>query len=193
MKRFLDGKELQDGRIWPARWDDLRFPVDSVRPLTGQPPTERAFRNGIVYGFSIGDAVTFNVQLPHGYYNGSDLDAHYHFTLPVSGSGAGPENIAFSLSYSWAEIGAQFPVEKTISNEGDVQNAVAENHGYAGIGTIPYADLAQNGGVGVSSMLICRMTRVAASANDYASEVYIMESDIHIQLDAVGSTQEFVK
>ena len=90
-------------------------------------------------------------------------------------------------------MGAAFPVQKTVSLTGDVQNAVAGNHSYAGLADVPNADMATNS-IGVSSMLICSLTRDNTVANNYADDVYLFEFDFHYQVDQErGSRTEFAK
>lgn len=176
-------------------WDDLRFPISSVRGVIGKPPTETAYRGGLVLAFSSSsdNAIAFNAQMPHGYDELSEPELHIHFTLPTAGAGAGAENIKFDLTYSWADIGAAWPTETTLSATLDVQNMAADTHYLMDIGTLLISNRAINGGTGVSSMIICSLTRDVSVANDYASSVYMAETDFHLLSNAPGSREEYLK
>ena len=45
----------------------------------------------------------------------------------------------------------------------------------------------------ISSILICRIKRVAAQTDNYASGIAILDFDIHYEIDTIGSRQELVK
>ena len=45
----------------------------------------------------------------------------------------------------------------------------------------------------VSSVYICRLTRIAASSDEYGNEVYLIFNDAHYQKDSLGSKEELVK
>ena len=175
-------------------WDDLRFPISAVRGVTGKPPTEIAYKGGMVLAFSTSsdNAVAFNGQFPHGYKQTLDVDTHLHLILPTAGAGAGVENVKFDLTYSWADIGGAFAAETTISATHDVQNEAADTHLYFELGDMLVANRGA-GTLGVSSMVICSLNRDVSVANDYSSAVYLMEADFHIVSDAPGSRSEYVK
>ena len=48
-------------------------------------------------------------------------------------------------------------------------------------------------GFGISSVLLCRIKRVAATGDNYAGGVAILDFDIHYQIDTIGSRQEAVR
>ena len=177
-------------------WDDLRFPATAVRGVLGKPPTETVYRGGIVLAFSSSsdNTVAFNAQMPHGYMTDVGIDFHIHYALPTSGGGAGAENIKWDLTYAWADINGAIPTETTLSATVDVQNQLAGYHYLFDIGEV----LTANRGVamplgGVSSMLICSLTRDVGVANDYSGNAYFMEGDFHYRFDAPGSREEYLK
>ena len=177
-------------------WDDIKFPVSNVKAIPGKEATEQVYRGGIVLKFESGtdNGIAFNVQLPHSYKLGTDLDYHIHYILPVAGAGAGVENMKWDLTYSWASIGTSMPTEVTLTNTVDVQNFSADTHYIFDIGDVlrSNANLNVNMG-GVSQMLICSLTRDTTVANNYGSDIYLMESDFHIQKDTLGSKSEYTK
>ena len=45
----------------------------------------------------------------------------------------------------------------------------------------------------LKNCIIFSLTRDVAVANDYASAAYLVEADIHYQIDSLGSKEELVK
>lgn len=169
-------------------YDDLRFPAQSVKLDSTNPPTSTAYKGGSVLAFASNPSqkIYFNAQLPHGWKMG-DLNFHVHIVLPTAGAGGGTENVKFNLTYSWAYIGYDFPAETTITATRDVQNDGAGKHILMNIGTLLESNAAGTQSEGVSSMLICSLTRDVSVASDYAQPVYLVEADFHYEIDTVGS------
>ena len=178
---------------WAVVWDDLRFPAQTVKLDSTNPPTATAYKWGSVLSFAStpSQKIYFNAQLPHGYKLGTDLDFHIHIVLPVSWSGSWAENVKFDFTYSWAAIGADFPAETTITATRDVQNDTADNHIIFDIWDVLNSNMVWSWGV--SEMLICSLKRDTWVANDYANAVYLLEADFHYQADQIGSLLEYSK
>ncbi|KKK68933.1 hypothetical protein LCGC14_2939070, partial [marine sediment metagenome] len=45
----------------------------------------------------------------------------------------------------------------------------------------------------ISSILLCRIKRVAAGSDNYAGGIAILDFDVHYEIDTVGSRQEIIK
>jgi len=186
-----DGDQAED-----SGWNDLRFPAERTKKITGKEPKETEYKGGMILEFedNSSQAIAFNAQMDHGYKLGTDLEFHLHPVLPVAGSGAGIEIIKWDFTYSWAEIGAVMPAETTISKEIDIQNMSADTHFLWDIGSVLTANMATNSGVGVSSMLVCSLTRDHTVVNNSSKHVYLMEADFHYQIDQErGSRTEYTK
>jgi len=177
-------------------WDDIRFPSSAVRLSGSQPPTAVAYKGGLVLSFSsVSDkTIYFNAQMPHGYETSDDLDFHLHYVLPSAGGAGGAENMKFDMTYAWADINGAIPAETTLTATMDVQNQAADTHYLFDMGAV----LTSNRGAatpagGVSSMLICSLTRDVSVASDYSSNIYLMESDFHYRFNSPGSREEYLK
>jgi len=172
-------------------WDDMRTPASIAKALPGKEATFVAYRGGLVLNFAknADQGIAFNVQLPHSYKLGTDIEFHVHAILPTSGAGVGAENLKFDFTHSWAAIGDAMPTETSVPKTTDVQNYVAHDHRL-----IEIANAISGSSIdGVSSMLICSLTRDVSVANNYDDAVYVMEVDFHFQIDTIGSRQEAVK
>lgn len=170
-------------------WDDLRFPASSVRVGSAQPASEQSYRGGIVLSFASNadNSVYFIAQMPHAWKEHSDIDLHLHWTIPTSGAGGGAENVKWDLTYSAANIGELFPVESTATVTVDVQNEVANDHLFTEI-----VDIDMDG-MTFSNCIIFSLSRDVSVANDYAQAAYLVEADIHYEIDSLGSKEELAK
>lgn len=167
-------------------YDDLRFPVGSVRKSGTFPPSEVAYKSSFVLAFDSGpnsESIQFAAQLPHRYKEGTNVEFHLHWTIPVSGVGAGAENVKWDFTYSWANINSTFPAASNATITVDIQNDVLDTHMSDSIVTMTGA------GKTISSMILCSLTRDVSVANDYANDAYFLEADFHYQIDTVGSRQ----
>jgi hypothetical protein len=184
----LDNQPMSD-----IVWDDLKFPAERTKKVSGKEPKETAYRGGQILEFEDDEtqAIAFNVQFPHNRKAGSSINPHIHIVLPTDGSGSGAENIKIDMTYSWANINGTFASETTITNTYDVQDKSADTHILIPIEEI--LGTAASGDEGVSSMMICSLQRDHTVANNYADSFYLLEADIHYQIDQLGSREEFTK
>lgn len=178
------------------RWDDLRVTLDkgsssaSLSTLPGMSgPQIYYFQDGTT------DAMSFTVQLPHTWVEGTTIYPHVHWT-PRGNNVSG--NVEWNLDYTWVNYDATTPqvfpsittstIVASPTSGRFVQNAhyitalTASNEGIDGTGKK------------ISSILICRIWRNAnAPADTYGDDAGAMFIDFHIQTDGFGSRQEFIK
>lgn len=165
-------------------YDDLRFPASSVRLGGAAPATFQAYKDGGVLAFaSTPDQYIYLVaQMPHTWAEGTDIETHIHWTIPVSGAGTGAENVKWDLTYSWSNIGGTIPNSSSDTITVDVQNDTADTHMYDSFGTITGT------GKTFSSCLIISLKRDTAVSDDYASAAYLIEFDIHYKKNRFGTS-----
>ena len=166
-------------------WEDLRVPISAVRLGGANPASEQAYKGSLVASFSsvADNYIYFVAQIPHDYKEGTDIVAHIHWTIPVSGAGGGAENVKWDFTYSWANIGTAFPAQSNATVTVDVQNDVLDDHMLDNIVTITGT------GKTISSEILCSLKRDVGVANDYASAAYLVEVDFHYEKDMLGSRQ----
>ena len=164
-------------------WEDLRVPVSTVvvNPANSKPDWVAFVGNTRALGFdnTASEWVSFSAQLPHNYLQGSDIEAHLHWSA-TDGSAGG---VRWVLDYTWANIGSPFPAIASL----------AETSAAASANTHTYCDLEWITGTGktVSSVLMCRLWRdVAHTDDDYAADAALLEFDFHYQVDGFGSENE---
>ncbi len=131
----------------------------------------------------------FEAQLPHRWKEGSDLEVHIHW-IP-NDDGSGTNDVRWGMEYTWSNIGSVFGDTSTIYGEENhlAETLVKNKHYLTELGTI------DGTGMGISSMLSCRVFRDAENANDdYTNFAGLLEIDFHYQIDQpTGSRQEYVK
>jgi hypothetical protein len=148
-----------------VRWDDLRITLDRGKDATAisyfsgsTGPEIWYFRNN-----SQLEAMSFTVQLPHTWKEGSDIFPHLHWSPKASKAG----NVEWKLEYTWQNYDPVTPqVFPAITTNTVVSTGpfTAKTHlitsltpGNAGIdGT----------GKKISSILICRLTRNSSNTAD---------------------------
>ncbi|MGB3008331.1 MAG: hypothetical protein WBC06_17580 [Chitinophagaceae bacterium] len=179
-----------DGEV---RWDDLRVVLDngsdaaSIGYLSGSSgPQIWYFRdNGTV------EAMSFIVQLPHAWKEGSTIYPHLHWTPRSSGSG----NVEWNFEYTWANYEESptevFPAITT--------NTVVASGPFTATTHLITPLSSSNAGISgsgkkISSVLVCRLwrnsNRVSDTYSDYTGLLFV---DFHIQIDSWGSREEYIK
>jgi hypothetical protein len=158
--------------------DDLRVTIDKglnsaqLGSLTGiSGPEVWFFRNEAGT-----DAMSFTVQLPHTWKEGTTIYPHIHWIAKASASG----NMKWNLDYSWANIDGTFSGVTTTSvvvngpftmNKQLMTNLTSGNVGISGSGKT------------FSSILICRIWRNSNDSQDtFSSDAGGLSMDFHISL-----------
>jgi hypothetical protein len=185
-----DGTIVMEGAA--TVWDDLRVSLDKgsssaslefVWGSTG--PQIWYFRdnNGL-------EAMSFVVQLPHSWKEGTAIYPHIHWMPKASESG----NVEWNLDYSWQNYDPTTPLAFPTFTTSTVTVAgpfVANTHRITSL----------TGGAGligtdkkISSILICKIWRNSSNGADtYNDDAGLLSLDFHFQIDTVGSRAEYVK
>lgn len=175
-----------------TRWEDLKVPVNTVKiNKIIDPPVWDTFLGDLaLLWFRNGksDDVTFSIQMPHGWKEGTKIYPHVHWT--TKDGGPGTNRVTWTLDYTWQKVGGVFASATSISgttvaapNEGNIDN-------YEHIIT-PIGEGIDGTGMTLSSMLVCRLSR--SSSDTYGGYAGLLEIDFHYQVDSDGSNQEYTK
>ncbi len=178
-------------------WDDIRVPVTSTRRGGARDPVFKKFLDDGassqgVYAYEFSNPVSapsekelfFSVQMPHDYVIGSELRPHVHWTPSTTGAG----NVTWLLEYTWSYIHGEFSATTLISSSNPAMGSTTKHQ----ISSLPTISETPVGTPTVSSMLICRLSRVQAG-NTYAATCWLHEIDFHYQKDGFGSRNETSK
>ena len=169
-------------------WDDNQVSLSSARlHPTSTPSWEPNYDWGVsggveypVLAFDIGHKLFFSLQTTHSMLLKSWMDNHIHGTLPSNDAG---KKIKWQLDVLAAGIGDAWavpdgsPYTKEITLQGDE----AHKHNMIELSFIPPVNTT------VSSIYHFQLTRIAASSDDYGSDVYLIFNDSHFQLSDNGS------
>ena len=192
IKIEADGTIVMEGAA--TVWDDIRVTMDKGSnsaalgffPGAASGPEIWFFRNN-----SAVEAMSFTVQLPHTWKEGSTIYPHLHWIPKTTGTG----NVEWNFEYSWANYDAVTPqVFPAISTS----TVVATGGFTQGIHTITPLTTANVGldatGKKVSSFLICRIWRDSSrGADTYNWDTGVLSLDFHYEMNTFGSHTEIVK
>jgi hypothetical protein len=162
-------------------WDDQQVVLGTVG-FGASAPTWTAYKGGQILAFSKNQSneITFNVQFSHKVKIGSDIEFHVHPIPPDDTTGT----VYWRLTVSFADIDSSFPAETTYN----ATQTIAANSGDDHLVFEISADVGSPGGV--SSGMICSLTRVGAS-DTYDNDIYLFALDAHAEMDKIGSDTEF--
>jgi hypothetical protein len=166
-------------------YNDILVNPNAVRLPAVSAPAFVAYKGSQVLEFSktATNTVHFQVQLPHSYAEGQNIEFHFHLAYPNNGTG----NTRWAFTYSWANITGTFPTETTVNVTAASPNS-AGYHQLVGMGSLTGT------GKGISSVLLCSLSRLGADGTDtYDDVVYVTSFDFHIPMDTVGSKKETSK
>lgn len=133
--------------------------------------------------------IYFGMQMPHGKLLGSVIHMHVHW-CPVTAGTAG-HKVRWGLEYTWANLGAAFPVTTTVYADtpavGTITTALSHS-------LTEFADLTPPAGEDVSSIFQARIFRDSANAGDTATiSAALLFLDCHVEMDRLGSRDEFTQ
>jgi len=177
-------------------WGDYVTPLgpNNWRGTSNNPVLTKLFDDGAgsqgvyAYVFTNGNEALVTVQLPHGWKEGTTIFPHIHFMCTSDVNPA--DNIGIEFEWNWADTNEDFAANSTLQTN-DISTEINTDDMHQ----LGYVTLAGIDGTGhtISSILICRIKRVAATANDYAGGVAILDFDVHFEVNTMGSRQERVK
>lgn len=172
-----------------ARFEDLQVNVSLARVPAANAPTWRTFNYGVgggltfqTLGFAIDDNIDFKIQTKHAMKLSTILDNHIHWTIPSDSIG---DKIKFQLDVIYANQGEDFavPAGSPFSAEVTFDGTESGKHNVLDVAEVPAVNTE------ISAIYSCRLTRVAASSDDYANEVYVDFNDSHIEKDTPGGSE----
>ncbi len=185
---LADGSNLMKGpfRFKLPVWDDLQVPITQVKLAGVSDPSWTAYKGGRVLSFAknANNIVYFTALVPHSYKQGADIEFHIHTAHPDSAAG----DSIWNFTHSWANAGADFPGETTVSAVVVASPSDVDKHERHEISALTGT------GKTIASMLICSLQREGTHLDDdYDDDVHLVELDFHIPRDSIGSATEDAK
>jgi hypothetical protein len=154
-------------------WKDLL-------PTAVYPPTGTASPNITVYP----GATTLKCQeFPAGGAD-STIYPHMHMAIPDDGTGG---TINFQMIYQWVNHDQVGAVTEVTLNSTTITRTANQGVGHNVVISFPSIS-----GIGkqISSIISCRVIRAAGT---FGPSVWLKSADLHVECDAVGSREAFVK
>jgi len=201
-------------------WDDLRVSANMVAVEGAQysrPPEyinilwnkERgpSYSGLLGYSFGYGKGVFqsgyFQVQLPHSYKHGSEIEPHVHVRLDPSDEGEAGQVLLLEFEYIWVNLGEHRPNDTKIIT---INYTVTEEDLTGDNLLISFGNIAKPDAQ-ISSMLDCRFSRITPDPewskdfwlcrgikNDsFQGNLIFREFDFHFQKDSEGSKEKYEK
>jgi len=178
-----------EGNFWltDTVWDDLRAPVNQGKLKGTADPiwSDAVGGQTLVFSPTLMKEVYFILQLPHSYKEGTSIIPHVHW---VYGANTVGQSCRWGLEYWWNEDNVFLGGSNTIYVNTNLSNNDAVMPFLTSFPTI------DGTGHTISSILNCRLFRDATDISDnYTSNVYLFEFDIHYEIDSIGSRNTLSK
>jgi len=178
-------------------WNDIRIvPGSFSRPGVSDPTIVTVAPSGggntYMYEFAKNDIVSFSVQIPHSYQEGTSIGAHVHWTPGDQGNEENGNTVGWKIDYTWANVDGAFGTIAT-ADCSDACNGTDWEHNMT-----PEVELTGSGKT-ISSMLICNLKRTDTGADDTWSNAtsgslpLLLEIDFHFKQDTLGSNDSVTK
>ena len=173
-------------------WEDLRFPAAALK-LGGikDPGYVKIADNGagstgvFLYHFDAAseEELFCTAQMPHRWKEGTSINPHVHWAPTTTGTGV----VVWAIEYVTSNINGTFG-NTALATVNDAGDGTAKKHQIADFTPISMS------GKTMSCITLFRIYRKAADAADtYAADAALLEFDIHFEIDAPGSAQEYTK
>jgi hypothetical protein len=163
-------------------WDDLFCPLTSSKLGVNDKPDFDYTNVGYLFPQNdTSEAVYLIVQMPHKWKIGTTIKPHVHYRRTAAGKPT------FKIDYCWFNVGEAvetptttltLDVEEMPYTSGSIQQVNTNEDGISGAGK------------GLSSILLVKLYR---DDNTVSGDVLTYQFDIHYQIDAPGSKQEYIK
>jgi len=160
-------------------WEDLRFPAVGINPPgAASDPTRDTTDGRLVFSASAVNIIAIQAQMPHGWYAGSTIYPHVHWSPTDTNTG----NVLWRLSYKIADINGVFPGSFTSVDKLQAGAGVVDTHQVA-----VFSGITMTGYI-ASAMLLILVSRIGNDGTDtYTGTAKLNEFDIHMQIDKLGT------
>lgn len=190
-----DGSPILNGTA--TAWDDMVVNPALARNSGATVPSWLVFVTPDIFAYIFDHAKTqsldFSVQLPHGYKLGTTLYPHIHWSPTTA---PGTTRVMWQLDYQWVNLNGLFVYSggtTTITGSEVVGGATVSLSAYQHTIT-PIGSGIVGTGNGISSVLMCRITRLGSDPGDtFTGSAAMLSLDFHYEIDTFGSRTAFTK
>lgn len=178
-------------RLTNTSWDDLRFPAQGINPPGAASDPDLESTTGLLLFGTVGTETIAGVaQMPHTWKEGTAVVPHVHWQKTTSAAG----NVLWQLDYEVVSNGAiaamdyGTQLQVTESVDGTPDNDTANE-----VLISSFGEVAMTGEV-ISCLVFWKLSRIGGDALDtYGADARLLEFDIHYEVDAHGSDEQFTK
>ncbi len=171
-------------------WEEISVPANEVGEGWPAPPAAN-IQSGYTYLFAdyalaVDEVfVHFNVVMPHSWKEGTNVIPNVRFVYNSDQVGT---SVRWRVSYSWANIGSNFPVSSNMWAVSTPANNDSLKH--------QKTDFAEINGAGktIGSMLLCYLSRNSSDVLDtYTDTALFVSVGLLYRVDAPGSINKWSK
>ena len=166
-------------------WKDINMGAAMLsKPASSAPGADEFVDEGgndtgvETYAFDIGEKVSGSFEIQHDYKEGSDIYFHIHWQ-GIAAPAGGTDNVKWQIIYTVARDAATLDAVTTITKE----SAITTQYSFV------FSDFAAVTGTNfkIGDQILFQVSRIAASADDYAGDALIGTLGIHYQVNTLGS------
>jgi hypothetical protein len=173
-------------------WDDL-LPTTYIQLTGGAAPNITLVGDSSVLraqefaNSSAAEEMNAVWQIVHAAKVGAAFSPHLHVYVPADVAGG---DIVFQMIYRFTPINGaggadSAPVYGTLTR--------AANAGINGNAIVEFDSITPPVGATISSMFHAQFKRVQAGADTFGGTCWLLSADLHLEFDALGSKEEYVK
>lgn len=171
--------------------EDLRFPAQGINPPGNAGDPDISTTTGLfLFDAAATEMFTVLVQLPHGWQEDSPVVPHIHWRKTTSAAG----DVAWKCEYIKMPIGeaagSTFTSLGIVTDpvDGTPDNDTAREHLITSWGDLEMI------GLQISDCILFKVSRIGGDASDtYGADAEMLEFDLHVQLNSIGSDGDFHK
>lgn len=179
--------------VYRPAWKDINIGGMTLNLPVANQPGEAQITDGTgtgtgiyTFGFAIGEGGSASIELQHDYKEGTDVYFHIHWQ-GIAAVAGGTDNVKWQIVYTIVDEDGDetVPAATTITKESayTTRYAVVTSSFAAITGT----DLR------IGDQIVFKLSRISASADDYAGEALVTTLGLHYQCDGVGSVTQTTK
>lgn len=164
------------------RWDDLRFPAQSIDPAGSVAPASRDNTDAtLIFAGNVNNIIAGIGQMPHAWEDGRPIRPHVHLQFKTAASGV---NTRWKLEWDIAAVSGNFGV---LTGSDTITVANANNNVKHVIAS--FAEVATTG-MKDSAIVKWKLSRLAQSdaADNDTNACNLLEFDIHYETDNPGGS-----
>ena len=176
-------------------WKDINLGAASViTPSSAYPDVdelkdEAGADTGIeTYAFGLNESISALFEMQHDYKEGSDIYFHIHWQ-GITAPAGGTDNVQWRLAYTITRDGNTINAITTVDSPDKAITAQYQCN-RSDFAAIAGATGGIDGGfIRIGDQFCFKLSRVAATADEYAGDALFITAGLHYQIDTIGSRQ----